>query len=262
MRRAAGWLSIVACLVAFPAAAAEREPGCKPEVASLRPSIVPAALQANEVRLSFVGHSTFLIESAGGVTIATDYNDYVRPSATPLIATMNRAHNTHYSINPDPGIGQILKGWNPDGGPARHDLDVGDVRIRNVVTNIRDWSGGTIEYGNSIFVFEMADLCIAHLGHLHHALLPEHFAQLGRVDVLLIPVDGNYTMDQDSMMDVANRVHARLMIPMHYFGSGTLNRFLDRARERFAVETQTSPVLVVSQQTLPARPTVLVLPGR
>ena len=104
----------------------------------------PAALKPTEVRLTFVGHSTWLIESAAAVRIATDYNDYVRPQVVPEIATMNRAHTTHYSNFPDPGIQHVLKGWSTDAGPARHDLTVSDVRVRNVATNIRDWGGGYI----------------------------------------------------------------------------------------------------------------------
>src|SRR5262249_45649645 len=94
-----------------------------------------AALDASEVRLTFVGHATWLIESAGGISIATDYNDYIRPAVVPDIATMNRAHTSHFSMLPDPGIKHVLRGWNPDGGPAVHDLTLGDVRVRNVATN-------------------------------------------------------------------------------------------------------------------------------
>ena len=102
----------------------------------------PTALKPTEVRLTFVGHATWLIESPGGVKIATDYNDYLRPSVVPDIATMNRAHTTHYSNFPDPDIKHVLRGWNPEGGPAKHDMTVADIRVRNVPTNIRDWSGG------------------------------------------------------------------------------------------------------------------------
>src|SRR5262245_19422703 len=98
-----------------------------------------AALEPFEVRLTFVGHATWLIESANGVSIATDYNDYIRPSVVPDIATMNRAHASHYSMVHDPHIKHVLRGWNPEGGPAVHDLTLGDVRVRNVATNIRDW---------------------------------------------------------------------------------------------------------------------------
>ena len=90
----------------------------------------PAPLEPLQVRLTFVGHATWLIESPGGVRIATDYNDYVRPALVPDVATMNRAHATHYSIEPDPRIAHVLRGWNPQGGPVAYDLTVGDVWAR------------------------------------------------------------------------------------------------------------------------------------
>ena len=249
-------------LSAAPAGAAEE--GCPGLVARRTLPIVPAALASEEVGLTYVGHSTFLIEAASGLKIATDYNDYVRPSVVPDVVTMNRAHSTHYSNNPDPGIRTVLRGWNPAGGQApAYDERFGDVRIRNVVTNIRQWGAeSTIPEGNSIFVFEAADLCIAHLGHLHHTLTPEHLKQLGRIDVVLVPVDGSYTLDLDGMMEVLSGLNARLMIPMHFFGPTTLNRFLDRSRgQSWDVGRQETPSLVLSRATLPMRPKVLVLPG-
>jgi L-ascorbate metabolism protein UlaG (beta-lactamase superfamily) len=221
----------------------------------------PIALKPTDVRLTFVGHATWLIESAGGVKIATDYNDYLRPSVVPDIATMNRAHTTHYSSFPDPAIAHVLRGWNPEGGPAKHDMTVADIRVRNVPTNIRDWSGGAIPYGNSIFIFETAGLCIGHLGHLHHTLTDQQVAQIGQLDVVMVPVDGSYTMDMAGMVEVLKALRARLILPMHYFNPYTLNRFLDRIRNDFTVETAKEPVIVVSQATLPSEPKVLVLPG-
>ena len=221
----------------------------------------PAALKPTEVRLTFIGHSTWLIESPGAVKIATDYNDYVRPPVVPDIATMNRAHTTHYSNFPDPDIKHVLRGWNPDGGPAKHDMTVADVRVRNVPTNIRDWGGGAISHGNSIFIFEIAAMCIGHLGHLHHTLTDQQMAQIGQLDVVMVPVDGSYTLDTTGMIEVLKSLRARLILPMHYFNSFTLNRFLDRIRNDFTVEMATDPMIVVSQKTLPSEPKVLVLPG-
>jgi len=221
----------------------------------------PTALEPTQARLTFVGHATWLIESPGGVKIATDYNDYLRPSVVPDIATMNRAHTTHYSNFPDPDIKHLLRGWNPDGGPIKHDMTVADVRVRNVQTNIRDWSGGSIAYGNSIFIFEIAGLCIGHLGHLHHTLTDQQIAQIGQLDVVMVPVDGSYTMDTAGMVEVLKALRARLILPMHYFNPYTLNRFLDRIRNDFPVETAKEPTIVVSQATLPSEPKVLVLPG-
>jgi L-ascorbate metabolism protein UlaG (beta-lactamase superfamily) len=238
-----------------PGLVAERMPFAQPAAFRL------AALDHDQVRISYIGHATFLIESPQLVRIATDYNDYVRPPVTPDIVTMNHAHTTHYSLSPDPAIKHVLRGWTDDEKPARIDLTYKDVRVRNVPTNIRTFDGGTERHGNSIFIFEVANLCIAHLGHLHHTLTQQQLNEIGRLDVVLVPVDGNFTLDLDGMVEVLHALKAPLMIPMHYFSAFTLNRFLDRVRQEWDVEIASVPSTVVSKTTLPGKPKVLVLPG-
>lgn len=254
--------------VQAPAPKPEMMENCPGLVAAARPPVIPAAfrvaqLKSDQVRITYIGHSTFLIESPRVVRIATDYNDYVKPPMLPDIVTMNRAHSTHYTDHPEAGIGHVLRGWAEERGkPMRHDVQVKDVRVRNVPTNIRDWGGGTERHGNSIFVFEIANLCIAHLGHLHHTLTQQQMNDIGRIDAVLVPVDGSYTLDLDGMVEVMEGLKAPLMIPMHYFSVFTLNRFLDRMREKFDVEFSDTPSVVISKTALPARPKILVLPGR
>ena len=253
-------------LLQAPAAKPELTQTCPGLVASDAPRILPAALHValdpEQVRITYIGHSSFLIESPQLVRIATDYNDYVRPPVVPDIVTMNHAHTTHFTDHPDPAIKYVLRGWGstPD-QPARHDITVKDVRVRNVPTNIRDWRGGTERHGNSIFIYETANMCIAHLGHLHHTLNQQQLNEIGRVDVLFVPVDGNLTLDLDGMMEVLQALKAPLMIPMHYFSSYSLNRFLDRARQMWTVEMSEIPSLVISKTSLPTAPKVMVLPG-
>jgi L-ascorbate metabolism protein UlaG (beta-lactamase superfamily) len=243
-----------------------RVPGCLGFVAGRSPvfkqvAFRPAALEQAQVRINYVGHSTFLIESPGGVRIATDYNDYVRPMVVPDIVTMNHAHSSHYTDHPDPNIKFVLRGWAGDEKPARIDVTYKDVRVRNVPTNIRSWDGATERHGNSIFIFEMANLCIAHLGHLHHTLTQQQLDEIGKVDVVLVPVDGSYTLDLEGMMEVLESFKAQLMIPMHFFSRYTLDRFLTRARTQWDVDIAEVPTMVLSKASLPARPKVLVLPG-
>jgi len=253
-------------LLQAPAAKPELTQTCPGLVAFDAPRILPAALRValdpEQVRITYIGHSSFLIESPQLVRIATDYNDYVRPPVVPDIVTMNHAHTTHFTDHPDPAIKYVLRGWGstPD-QPARHDITVKDVRVRNVPTNIRDWRGGTERHGNSIFIYETANMCIAHLGHLHHTLNQQQLNEIGRVDVLFVPVDGNLTLDLDGMLEVLQALKAPLMIPMHYFSSYSLNRFLDRARQMWTVEMSEIPSLVISKTSLPTAPKVMVLPG-
>jgi len=219
----------------------------------------PAAVPARSVRLTFLGHSSFLIETPAGATAVTDYNGRLGGYDPPAIVTMNNAHETHYTDHPDPRIEHVLRGWDPGGGVARHDLTYLDLHVRNVPTNVRE-AGGVRMNGNSIFVFETQGLCIAHLGHLHHVLTDVHLSELGQIDVLLAPVDGSYTMAQELMVEVIEQIHPALVIPMHYFSPFTLARFLDLVRDRYDIVISETPTVTLSRATLPYRQ-VLVLPG-
>lgn len=231
-------------------------------IASAQPRLMLASLKPEEVGVTFLGHASFLLESPKGVTIVTDYNGVMRPRDIPDIVTMNNAHITHYTPNPEPEIKHVLRGWDEGRGAPVWDVGYKDVQIRNVTTNVRDWSGSTRESGNSIFVFSVGDLCIAHLGHLHHLLTDAQISQLGQVDVLLVPVDGSYTLSQEDMFSVIEQIKPQLIIPMHYFNQYTLGRFLERAAKTYAVRTSETASLVLARARLPKKPEILVLPGQ
>ena len=257
-----GALSLWLWLGSAPVYAQPRTDACRliAQSAPIWRAAIPLA--PNEVRLTFVGHSTFLIESPKGVAIETDYNDYLRSGQVPDIVTMNKAHSTHYSLAPASGIGHILRGWGEaPGEPAQHDVSVKDVFVRNVPTNIRN-SLNTEINGNSIFIFEVAGLCIGHLGHLHHPLEPEQLQAIGRIDVLMVPVDGSWTLDLSGMIEVVKSLSPAILLPMHYFNPWTLNRFIERVKDEWQVEHKSEPVLTVSRASLPATPKLIVLPGQ
>lgn len=242
-----------------------RAEGCFP-VASAEPGILPAtyeiaALPAGATaRLTFLGHASFLIESADGVTAVTDFNGYVGAPFVPDIVTMNNAHDTHYALSVPPGAQHVLRGWNPDGGEARHDLTWRDMRVRNIPTAVHGRTGNQTN-SNSIFVFEVGDLCIAHLGHLHQVLTGQQLAELGMIDVLLVPVDGAWTMSHSEMAEVIRQIGAPVVVPMHYFGASVLGRFLAELEDEYRIDMRDSPELLLARADLPQR-TVVVLPGR
>ena len=101
-----------------------------------------AAVEAGQVQFTFVGHSTFLITSPEGVTIATDYTGYAGRWWCPGRHDEPGVHALHRFSRP--GIEHVLRGWNPEGGPARQIFQVGDVLIRNVTTDIRGGARGRI----------------------------------------------------------------------------------------------------------------------
>jgi len=234
--------------------------GCSP-IAFGMPFVTLASAVPDAITVTFLGHASFLIESPGGVRAVTDYNGINIPADPPDIATMNHAHSTHYTDHPDPRIRHVLHGWREDGKAAEYDLTVGDMHVSNVPTNIRDWQGGTEVYGNSIFLFEAAGVCIAHLSHLHHVLTEQDVQELGHIDVVMAPVDGVFTMSQRDMVTVLDQLHPRLVLPMHYYTHDVVERFIDLVRDGYAVRFHDTPTMVISRATLPERPTIEVLPG-
>ena len=212
------------------------------------------------VRIRYLSHASFLIQTRGGLEAVTDYTGFIgNTDLVPDIVTMNHAHSSHWTSTPDPAIPHVLPGWGPFGEGIEHHLDLGEMLVRNVSTDIRSAMGGTEERGNSIFVFEVEGLCIGHLGHLHHEPNDAQYAALGRLDVLMVPVDGGYTMALDTMIDVVDRVKSSIIIPMHWFSGYSLNAFIEGVSDRFLIDRRAGPEMVVSLRDLPSRPTVVVL---
>lgn len=215
---------------------------------------------SDEVKFTYAGHSTYFIETPGGVSIATDYSGRNPTPYVPTVVTMNKAHSGHYTLLPDPNIQYVLHGWNDDGSPAKHRLTVGDTYIRNVPTDIRSYDGTMEKNGNSIFIFETAGLCIGHLGHLHHELTDSHITEIGRLDVVMVPVDGGLTMGAASMSQTVKKLRSSVILPMHR-RFGTIEDFVAKFGPDFALKPEASRTITVSLRTLPKKPTIYILPG-
>ncbi len=224
-----------------------------------------AAADTGEVTITYAGHSTYFIDTPGGVRIATDYSGAYQVGRLPDVVTMNRAHSTHYTLAPDPRIPHVLHGWGEDGKKAEIFERIGDVLIRNVTTDIRRYYGDTsgldmIKDGNSIFIFEVAGLCIGHLGHLHVKLDETHFAAIGRLDIVMVPIDGTYTMSLDGISEITRRLRASVVLPMHRFAT-PLDDFMRRIGQEFEIDRRSERTLKISRESLPATPTVIILDG-
>ena len=66
------------------------------------PSDLASAAADDTVTITFLGHASFEIVSPAGISAVTDYNGINIPADPPDIATMNHAHSTHYTLDPDP----------------------------------------------------------------------------------------------------------------------------------------------------------------
>lgn len=242
--------------------------GCLP-IAQAYPEIQIASLDQDafwqmaaipngaSVELRYLGHSSYAIQTSDGTKAVTDY--YGLPlQELPNVATMNNAHSTHYTPFPDPAIEHVLQGWGENNEMATHNIEVGDLKVRNVPTSVHGRTGSQTN-SNSIFVFEVSDMCIAHLGHLHHMLEDVHLAELGLIDIVMAPIDGAYTMSQAEMARVIEQINPSVVLPMHYFGNEMLARFAALLGDKWSLEVSAEPTVAFSRTTLPYRQ-ILVLP--
>jgi len=261
---------LLACTLAMPALAQDRKPSHCIALAQSAPGLeylhlasFRAPVPEFSVRLRYLTHAAFLIQTEGGISAVTDFNGFVGSADfLPDIVTMNHAHSTHWTANPDPNISHVLKGWGPFGEGVDHHVSIGDMLVRNVSTDIRSSMSGVEPNGNSIFVFEAGGLCIGHLGHLHHVPSDDQYAALGRMDVVMAPVDGGYTMDLDAMISVLKRLEARIVIPMHWFTGDNLLRFAAGMEDVFELVDEGAHEITVSLRNLPDDPTVIILRPR
>src|SRR5258707_1147945 len=93
------------------------------------------------------------------------------------------------------------------------------------------------------------------------SLTQEHLAELGPIDVLMVPVDGTWTLSHEDMIAVIEQIHPSLIIPMHYFSQSILSSFLAKTEDRYPVHVSPTASVVLSRAELPKRPEILILPG-
>jgi L-ascorbate metabolism protein UlaG (beta-lactamase superfamily) len=251
-------------LLATPALGQDRIPSHCIALASVEPQVMPAALEegleADSVLIRYIDHASFAIVTSDGTVAVTDYTGYIgTQDVVPDVVTMNNAHSTHWTANPDMRIPHVLRGWG-EAAPAEHRLDLGSMLVRNVTTDTRGPFGeGARADGNSIFIFEAAGLCIGHLGHLHQIPSDAQYAAIGRLDVLMVPVDGGYTLRLGDMAGVVRRLRSSVVIPMHWFSQASLEAFLAEMSSEFTVVETGGAQISMSLDDLPSTPTVLVL---
>lgn len=225
-----------------------------------RASFRLAGITAGQLRIGFAGHSTFLITSPRGVKVATDYNDYYRAEVLPDIATMSGWHRNHATATIEPEITHALYGWDRSGRGVRprHDVTVKDLRVYNVPVNLTNDSI-FFYFPSSVFVVESNGLCVAHLGLLGHVLDREFAARIGRIHVLMTPIDRRVTQSMEEIVRNIRILDPKLVIPMHYNSEITVEDFLQKVSPFFPVRRTNGTSFIAEKHKMPAKTEVLYL---
>ena len=165
--------------------------------------------------IKWLGHASFLITSDKGVRIITDpytpgqqyrysYAAIKGPADVVTISHEHYDHNYTASIEGNP---QIIKGIKA--------AEAKGIKF-NGIASFHDENMGKDRGPNTIFCFDVDGVRICHLGDLGHMLNEQEIAQIGKVDVLLTPMAGFFTMDAKVATEVSNQLKPKIIIPMHY----------------------------------------------
>ena len=206
--------------------------------------------------LNWYGHSSFLIQSGSQTKVVADPNFNVTPGIQADAVTVSNDHFTHNNTGAVTGNPVILRGitfkqtWNP----IR--TSIKDIAIVNIPSQ-RSQSWGAI--ANSIFVYEMGSLCLAHLGNIGHLLTPEQIKVLQHVDVIMVPIDATTNLGFDDIIKVIEQVKPPIVIPMHYDISKQAELFASFAQERYPVKRITQSQLTLNRAMLPKSTEIYVL---
>lgn len=161
--------------------------------------------------IKYLGHSSFKMRGKTATVITdpfdTDMVGIKYPKEKADIVTVSHDHKDHNNVDQVQVAKKILT------GPGEYDIS--EISIIGV-PSFHDDEKGKERGKNTIYVFEIDGLRIAHLGDLGHKLKEKHIEQMGEIDILMIPVGGKFTIDAKTATEVAREIDPKIIIPMHF----------------------------------------------
>lgn len=163
------------------------------------------------MKIKWLGHASFLITSDAGIKIITDpyapgvfglnYGE-IKESAD--IVTVSHEHSDHNNVATVRGKPEVVRGT---------------AKVKGIefsgIPSYHDNAGGSQRGKNTIFCFEVDGIRVCHLGDLGHPLSDKQVAEIGKVDILLVPVGGGPTIDVNVATEVCRKLAPKAIIPMH-----------------------------------------------
>ena len=165
------------------------------------------------MKIKWLGHACFLITSEAGTSIITDPYatkedlTYGEITESADIVTVSHEHADHNNVAAVQGKPEVIRG-------------IGTFKVNRIefkgVPSYHDRAGGSQRGSNTIFCIEVDGIRVCHLGDLGHQLSGEQVAELGSIEILLIPVGGYFTIDAKMATQVCDQLKPKVIIPMHY----------------------------------------------
>ena len=216
----------------------------------------PTCVIFRQMDISWLGHSCFRIKGSHATVITDPYSPslgYSLGKPTARIVTVSHQHSGHSYVQGISGEPRLVI------RPGEYEIS--DVLIIGIAT-FHDADRGRQRGGNTVYLMELDEILVCHLGDLGHVLTAEQVEEIGNVDVLLLPVGGVSTINAPMAAEVVRQLEPKAIVPMHYKTSA-LSRELEPV-ERFLKEmgvkqVEPQPKLSLTKSSLPASTQVFLL---
>jgi L-ascorbate metabolism protein UlaG (beta-lactamase superfamily) len=170
------------------------------------------------LKLTYLGHATFLIEGDGTKILIDPYDEkvgYPIPSVEADAVLVSHEHGDHTNVAMAKGKPSVVRGLADGDWRKIVKQPVGKVSVSSVPT-YHDDTQGSQRGRNTVFILETEGLRIVHLADLGHLLDQSQVTAIGHPDVVMIPVGGHYTIDAAQAKQVLDQLQPKVVIPMHY----------------------------------------------
>lgn len=206
--------------------------------------------------ITWLGHSCFRIKGKQVAIIADPFSPnlgYSLNKTTADIVTVSHQHPGHCYAEGVGGTPKVVC------GPGQY--EIGGALIIGLGT-YHDNEKGKISGKNTIYIFEVDEISICHLGDLGHTLTADQLEEVGKIDVLMVPVGGLSTFSATVAAGVVRQIEPRIVLPMHYktpvigWELEPVDKFL---KEMAVTQIAPQPKLTISRANLPETPKVMLL---
>ena len=163
------------------------------------------------MEIVYLGHSSFLLKFKEAKVICDPFGKSVGFSqakmSADIVTISHTQHDDHDDLSLVEGGPMIIN------GPGEYEIK--EVSITGV-SSYHDSKEGKERGKNTIYVFDIDELRICHLGDLGHELSEKQLKVIGSVDILMVPVGGEFTLNPEQAKKVVVQVEPSIVIPMHY----------------------------------------------
>lgn len=212
------------------------------------------------MEIAYLGHSSFKLKGKTATLVTDPFDaDMVGlkfPKLEVDLATVSHHHADHDKLD------QVTVSKMVIDGPGEY--EVSGVSIIGIKT-YHDSKKGDERGKNTVYVIEMDGVRVCHLGDLGHTLSESQLSEIGQVDVLMIPVGGEFTINAEEAAKVTHSIEPGIILPMHYKMSGLASTFdklqpVDEYVKQMGNNSQTLPKLNVKQgEILPGEEKIIIL---